>query len=92
MLKSFKNKNVKIHPPQIVFELWKNWEYTKEAVDRPILKISTTILVAIMEPTMCIDLLSVQQDQCDQMPRMFAQYLAININVSWQKNALNFPK
>ena len=30
--------------------------------------------------------------QCDQMPGMFAQYLAISNNVNWPKSTLNFPK
>ena len=34
----------------------------------------------------------IQVDQCDQMPKMFAQYLAIYNIVKWPKSTLNFPK
>ena len=30
--------------------------------------------------------------ECDQMPKMFAQYLAIYNNVNWPESTLNFPK
>ena len=36
--------------------------------------------------------LPMQDDQCDQMPKMFVQYLAIYSSVNWAKSTLNFPK
>ena len=30
--------------------------------------------------------------QCDQMPKIFAQYLAIYNNANWPKSTLGFPK
>ena len=34
----------------------------------------------------------IQVDQCDQMPKMFAQYLAIYNSVNWVKKHTEFSK